>query len=70
MAEFLWYFAVLFNVRIAYRGGGLDGRWCGVGWGGVGGGKKYWLGHPWSNHDTIRCPHNGPYHIGRQWQSY
>ena len=45
------------DISIANRGGGWDGWQDGTGWGGVGGGKKPWLGHLWSSHEAHTIAH-------------
>ena len=41
-----------FECQYSLQRGGWDGEQDGVGWGGVGGGEKPWLGHLWSSHDA------------------
>ena len=43
------------SVLLIERVGGMGSRVGGVGWGGVGGDKHSYLGHPISNHDAHTC---------------
>ena len=62
MAEFhgIFYHPFLMSILLIEGAGGMGGKagWSGeTGWGGMGDGKKSWLGHPWSSHEAHTMVH-------------